>query len=310
MPNHRPTLILALIGCSALTGSCSALTDILPFELGPEVLLENAERSGNLGSSERWRGTIRVTGDITVQNGRTLTIEPGTIVTFAPRSDATRGGTGVAHGGPENPHDPVIPHSEISGIHVFRGALIARGTPEQPIVFTSAREQGEYGDWHSIHMHDPAGRVEVTYSRISWAQNGIEVVGGAAADRVVIEHNVFERLIGCGVCFSPNDQPYSVTVKGNTFRYIGHEGVDTHRNANPVIEGNVFEDMRGWLAPEPREFGGNGIIVDHSKPVIRNNLFRRSNGGISCIGPSEGTIMEGNTFGEGADANDDDVTCP
>lgn len=282
-----------------------------------EKLFENVERSGKIEPNERWRGTIHVIGDISIPQGRTLTIEPGTTVTFAARSDVTKSGTGNTYD-PYNPHDPVVNHSDLSGIDVFGGTLVARGTPAEPIVFTSVRtkqdpadwEYADWGDWHSIHLHDPTGKIEITHSKISGSFYGIEIVGGAPADRVVIENNVFENIVACGVCFAPSDLPYSVAVKDNTFRFLGHEGIDTHKNANPVIEGNHFEDIRGWLAENPHEAGGNGIIVDESTPVIRNNVFLRNNAGIACISSTGRPIVENNHFGTDADANDQDRDCP
>lgn len=82
----------------------------------------------HITASETWSGVIKLDGWVYVDQGATLTIEPGTII---------RG-------------------TERSVLSVERGAkIIAEGTPENPIVFTSAQGAGFRGpsDWAGLVLN-------------------------------------------------------------------------------------------------------------------------------------------------------------
>ena len=87
------------------------------------------EISGNISSSTTWTSNnvylLKTTNCVFVTNNATLTIEPGTLI---------KGETQ-------------------SALLITRGAkIIAEGTPERPIVFTSAMPAGQrtLGDWGGL----------------------------------------------------------------------------------------------------------------------------------------------------------------
>ncbi len=82
---------------------------------------------GGVAADETWDGAVTVVGQVVVRKGVTLTIRPGTTVRFA-WSDEDGNGIG-------------------DGELAVEGRLVARGTREQPITFTSAREQPAPKDW-------------------------------------------------------------------------------------------------------------------------------------------------------------------
>lgn len=84
-----------------------------------------------------WQGRIEVAGVIRVPEGSRLFILPGTIVEFL-KKDSTGSGIG------EN------------GI-MIQGRLIAKGTPDNPIIFRSAEKIKRMGDWDSINIMNSAG---------------------------------------------------------------------------------------------------------------------------------------------------------
>ncbi len=79
-----------------------------------------------------WEGRVVVDGIIKVSEKVTLTIKPGTKVLFT-RRDTNGDGLGE--------------HALY-----LQGRLIARGTAEQPIIFSSAEERPRPGDWDGIHL--------------------------------------------------------------------------------------------------------------------------------------------------------------
>lgn len=79
-----------------------------------------------------WQGEVLIDGILTVASGTTLEIRPGTRVRFT-RIDRNQDGIG---------------ENEI----FIQGRLLARGTAEQPILFTSAEALPQPGDWGALNM--------------------------------------------------------------------------------------------------------------------------------------------------------------
>jgi parallel beta-helix repeat protein len=120
-----------------------------------------------------WSGTVILSGQSVVRRGVTLTILPGTIIKFAWTDEE-----------PDNVGD---------GELTVEGRLIARGTKEAPILFTSAQEKPAMKDW--------------TFVQISVSRDSL------------VEHCIFEYA------FSGLQVHYSTaTIRENLFRY-NFEGV-------------------------------------------------------------------------------------
>ncbi len=79
-----------------------------------------------------WEGEVLIDGILTVAMGTTLEIRPGTLVRFT-RFDS---------------------NSDQIGEHeiFIQGRLLARGTADQPILFTSAEANPRSGDWGALNM--------------------------------------------------------------------------------------------------------------------------------------------------------------
>lgn len=79
-----------------------------------------------------WEGEVLIDGILTVAMGVTLEIRPGTVIRFT-RFDSNS--------------------DQIGEREIFiQGRLLARGTTEQPIVFTSAEKQPRAADWGAVNM--------------------------------------------------------------------------------------------------------------------------------------------------------------
>ncbi len=119
--------------------------------------LPEAERkSGRLTADETWSGVIHMTGDVEVLPGATLTIEPGTLVLVAARSDDRRSGPAKPLD-PMNPKDPPLDGSQRTSLHV-QGSLLARGTRDQPVIFTSDAAEPRNDDWDALAFAPGAHR--------------------------------------------------------------------------------------------------------------------------------------------------------
>ena len=236
-----------------------------------------------------------VTSDVSVQSGVTLTVEPGVEVRFKKFSD-------------------------FSGIKVglsVHGNLIAEGTEESPIVFTTScdfedldQTQGELPpdfeddfdffptDWSGIFINggsgifdhciieyartniQGSGGLQISNSEIRSGETGI-IWGGAAT----ILNNIFERHGWHAIFGSPS------IISGNiiTVRYA-HGGIQISEGA-PEIMDNIIS-----LEAGDDTFWGRGILVhESSTPIIQGNQiigFEHQGSGIHVWQESTPNITE------------------
>jgi hypothetical protein len=100
-----------------------------------------------------WSGTVLINGVLTVFENITLTIEPGTVIMFK-KIDSNGDGFG---------------ENEM----YIRGEVVAEGTKEKPIIFTSAETDKKPGDWIAINMMVSEGKRNVFKNCIlEYAYNG------------------------------------------------------------------------------------------------------------------------------------------
>lgn len=127
--------------------------------------------AGSIETDTAWsaQDTILVTDMLTVQPGATLTITPGAVVLFR------------------------------SGILIWcKGRLLAEGTPEAPITFSSAADTlggspGPY-DWSGLQFYLTSGN-RLSYCEIRYAADGVK----ATYADVEIDHCTIEYFYSRGV---------------------------------------------------------------------------------------------------------------
>ncbi|MEZ4750384.1 MAG: right-handed parallel beta-helix repeat-containing protein [Bdellovibrionota bacterium] len=294
-----------------LISSCGG--ESVPSCSGDTLSVSDSSRSGALTQSEIWSGTINVTGDILLGENCILEIRPGTQVRFANNSDVTGHGFNTPITDSSFPNDPAKKPSEMSGIELWGGPLNAEGSRRASITFTSDAGSPTAGDWHSIAFRQAGSKLILKNVVVEYGYYGIQISAAAGSENVQIQNNTIREAVGCGLCTGDASATYSVafTISGNTFEACGHEGVDTHSNATLTIDGNTFADNRGKFVGDPHEVGGNGVVVDRSPSIIRNNTFVRNNQGIACVTDGSNPTIESNTFGTAGDANDENIqNCP
>jgi hypothetical protein len=101
-----------------------------------------------------WSGTVTIRGAVTVKKEGDLTILPGTEIRFE-RLD--RDGDGIGDG-------------EL----LVEGGLTAVGTPEAPILFTSAAPDPRPADWKYLYL-DYARRAQLRHIVSEYAYSGVQV---------------------------------------------------------------------------------------------------------------------------------------
>lgn len=266
-------LLLLMLLVSLVLVACDG--DIIPT---PTFI--NKTTHGYIQRDEVWRGEIHIIGDIIVEEGVTLTIEPGTVVRIAANQDienladwpyAMQEGISPIDDFEHGVHQGEPYPDEGHHISIFvHGTLHAVGTPDQIITITSDSPTPSIYDWNRLEFaHGTLSYCIVEYYRVL-----------APGDGTTVSQNTLRHIMGCGVCANS-----SVIVEGNIISYAGHELVDIH-NSSPVIRNN-------YLGPNP---GKMGIVIDGGSPQIVSNIIEGCDFGILFISPPGNPTIEGNTF--------------
>lgn len=144
--------------------------------------------SGSITQDETWYPSGNphiIDNDVSVENNATLTIKPGCIVKFAPGTELYTGYASTA------------------------GAIIANGTPDSVILFTSNVATPSPGDWHNVGLYDLA------MSTSSFSYCTFEYGGGSSS----WPGEFYAQSIT------------NVKITNCTFRHSGNYGVYLHNDA-------------------------------------------------------------------------------
>lgn len=195
-----------------------------------------------------------VSQNVTICRGVTLTIEPGVEVRFG--------------GGPF--------------AIIVDGTLIARGTEEKPIKFTSNKESPKVGDWLTIYFNG-AGQSP------SFLENCIieyGVVGLTVQDGVLtVQKSVIQFNAESGITLLGGSTTVSQNRIQNNFDGVVIEGGSTTLQNNIITLNENGVTLRG------------NISANSQINIIQNNISSNSNSGISLsMEKSSGNILiSGNT---------------
>lgn len=240
----------------------------------------NQTTHGYIQWDEIWRGTILIVGDIIVEQGAKLTIEPGTVVYIAANQDVEN-----FLDFPFDLQQGICPEDDfVHGVHagepyrdegnhisiIIYGTLHAVGTQDQKITITSDSPTPGIYDWNRLRFeHGILSHCIMEYYRIL-----------EAGDTAKISHNTLRHIGECGVAANS-----LVTVEHNSISYAGHELIDMH-HSSPTIRNNN-------LGPNPDHCG---IVIDGGSPTVINNIIEGCAVGIAFLSPPIDATIEENTF--------------
>ena len=238
----RFLVIASAIFTMAATVDCKAAVR----EFGKDTLVKDTT----------WDGEILVTGDVHVKEGVTLTIAPGSVVRFKKNPlKSNRNLFGV--------ESPYYEQSEI----IVTGRLVAKGTSEKPILFTSAETNPKTADWSALNFLGSKGNV-VENCRIEYAYNGIHAHGA----EVLIKNNIFVKN-AVAISVKKEDEakgtpgfgiPADIMVTGNLIE--DNKGGINVRVSRAVITHNTIRDNKFfgiWIKGQcPGEISGNEITAN------------------------------------------------
>ncbi|MBT1072516.1 NosD domain-containing protein [Pelotalea chapellei] len=220
------------LGRSALWAFCFFLITAVVSAAGVSQAAVSKIGKVTLTRDTLWKGEILIAGDVHVPEGITLTIAPGTSVRFKKLKSLDQNLFGT--------ESPYYEQAEI----IVTGKLIAKGTAEKPIIFTSAEAKPQTGDWSALNFLGSRGNV-IENCRIDYAYNGIHAHGA----EVLIKDNVLRK---CAVAISVKREDDAKGTPGF--------GI----SADITVTGNLIEDNKG------------GINVRISRAAITHNTIRNN----------------------------------
>ncbi len=112
-----------------------------------------------------WQGEILIKGDVEVTKGTVLTIMPGTVIRFV---KIDQWGTGKLY----EDHSEHFPRAEL----IVKGRIIAQGTRDHTIRFTSADNVPGPADWGAVNMLDSTGNI-IEFCEFSFAHTAVHCHG-------------------------------------------------------------------------------------------------------------------------------------
>jgi len=181
VPGFNPGRIARTLLVPALLLVC-CLVPVPSAADGETVLTDGVVEEDTL-----WSGRVLLTGRTTVKKGAVLTIAPGTVVSFAWTDED---GNGIGDG-------------ELK----VEGRLVARGTREEMITFTSAREEPQARDWTFV-MIELGGENVVEHCLFEYAFTGLQMHFARGTVRGSVFRRNFEAMR-----FSTAD----LLIEGNSF---------------------------------------------------------------------------------------------
>ncbi|MFW9849673.1 MAG: right-handed parallel beta-helix repeat-containing protein [Candidatus Thorarchaeota archaeon] len=220
---------------------------------------------GTITEDTTWSGLIHVDNTVTIPENVTLTILPGTWIEFR--------------------HYRGYKESTSVGLFVAGGTLIAIGTPEEQIWFTSDADDPINGDWGGISCTGTNDtifkyvivefstigielwhcRITISHSIVRW----VNTEGIANFDSTsLIEYNLLYENAYHEVILELHNP--NVTVRNNIFRG-GHNGIHVEAS-NVTVEGNYFVNYTG-RAISAREFSNIAIIGNRFENITEPSIM-------------------------------------
>lgn len=235
--------------------------------------ISNTKRSGMYIGNQIWSGGITITGDTEILGN--LTVLPGTVVKFVVGDDQRRGDEVEKDG--FNDNDPTRLKSYTtthSSLFVLR-KLIAQGTKDKKVIFTSNAEKPYLADWEAIVWQGDGSMIDNVIAE--YTRNGLNPIG--KQPNSVIQNSISRHAMW-GAISAANS---NIKIMNNYLFDAGHEGIDLKFNGNQEVSGNIIDDCH------------TGIASIAGSQLIKNNTITNCGDGVYIDPKSSATSID-NTF--------------
>jgi len=157
--------------------------------------------------------------------------------------------------------------------------LMARGTPNSMIVFTSDSPTPDCGDW--VHLHNGHGSI-VEYCILEYARGALDV-GEGTGDTVLISHNIIRNNLYTALTVHSSS---STVTYNDIYNSGGHQGIAIiGEGSTPYIAHNVIKECKSGINVSPG-----------TAPIIEYNTLIDNDGGIGVLGPDTHAVVGYNSI--------------
>jgi len=196
--------------------------------------------SGDISSNETWTsGTHIITGDVTVLDGVTLTIDPDCIVKF-----------------------------DYGTVLCIQGVLIADGSDDHRIYFTSNQSIPAPGDWKYIYLDYADPGTLLDYCEVSYGGSiGCMVYIRGCYDNVHISNSSFSYSNTSGIYIRDYNTPQShVTIDNCLIEENASYGIySSVSGQHEIINCLIRNNGHGFYSDHnTHNFGYNNIIINNT----------------------------------------------
>ncbi|MEM2338087.1 MAG: PKD domain-containing protein [Candidatus Bathyarchaeia archaeon] len=237
----RKINVLIILLTLAFSLLCCPLRNLFPIAKATYV-------EGEIGIDTVWTlvdSPFVVSKNVTVREGVTLTIEPGVEIKF---------------GGPFS--------------LIVNGKLVAKGTDDKWVRFTSNKDDSKTGDWGTLLFNGTwQSSSLLEYCVVEYGTNGITVNGGT----VTLRKSVIQLNLKNGIEVLKG----SITVEQNVIR--NNEAGITVSGGDVTIHGNDLTLNEDGIVL-------TGNLSTSSVTVYQNNIFSNKNDGVSITMNYGGSI--------------------
>jgi hypothetical protein len=236
------TMSLVLLLCAGILGVTCNNNDDDPIIVPQTLDLGDGSKANyEIGTNTtlKYPNTYNLKGFVYVPNGASLTIEPGVII----KGDKATSGTLIIERG---------------------GKIIAQGTKERPIIFTSAQPPGSRkpGDWGGLIIlgKAPNNKNEQTI------EGGVRSAHGGADASDNSGTLSYVRIEFAGIEYSPDNEINGLTLgsvgTGTKIDHIqiSHSGDDSFEWFGGTVNAKYLVAFRGWDDDFDTDNGFSGHI--------------------------------------------------
>jgi hypothetical protein len=213
---------------------------------------------GILHGNVNWSGDIHIVGDVIVDSDATLTIAPGTTVWFAANQNA----------------NPLQTWDTNHCWILVKGRLIAEGTNNSPITFTSNTSNPSSGDWGCIYFENMSGDSSFKYCTIEYGEDQINTTGNNYDNSLTIQNCIIRNGSDTGILLGLTGNP---DIQFNSI-YNNGDGINLHRSMtvkkNVTIQNNSITNNNYGIVN-----GTNFSFTTSYNNVSNNNVNYLENPG-------------------------------
>jgi len=257
-------LLLILTSCSAPVPTPETPSPP-PVPVKPHTKVTT---SGHVTQDEVWSGTIHVTGDIWVDEDATLTVMSGTTVLIsAGRDDQNRGSAMNVSESDKKTLGPLWTEEYAKSHIEINGRIVAIGTPDAMIVFTSDSTNPSFADWSGIELR-PGSRME--YCIVEYAgRAGVGIWSNIPKDdSVLISNSIVRHILMGGISLGGTT---CARVISNEVSDCGSEGIAVDPGGGaPYIGYNTVKHSTVGIATLPGSFAviENNTLIDNTQGIL------------------------------------------